>query len=119
MIFLKDSKMKKMIIVCVSFLFFASIVFAMNRGQEKMNIDGGKRGIVPFPHHVHQKALADDCNSCHQVFPKKSGIIKQMKTEKKLKSKEIMNTQCIKCHKDLRKKNKPHGPTSCSQCHVK
>jgi len=100
-------------------MLLATLTFAVNNGQENLKLDGGKRGIVSFPHRVHQKALADDCNTCHQVFPQKSGIIQKMKAEKKLKSKQVMNTQCIKCHKDLRKKNKPHGPTSCSQCHDK
>ncbi|ETR74647.1 MAG: cytochrome c, class III family protein [Candidatus Magnetoglobus multicellularis str. Araruama] len=100
-------------------LLLFSIVFAINKGNENITLDGGRRGKVPFPHRLHQNKLADDCNVCHHVFPQQMGIIKQMISDKKLKGKEVMNTQCIKCHKQLRKKNKPHGPTSCSQCHEK
>jgi cytochrome c553 len=111
--------MKKIIVWMISGLFLFSIAFAINKGQEKITLDGGKRGDVPFPHRLHQNKLADDCNACHQLFPKKIGIIEQMKAEKKLDSKQVMNKHCIKCHKQLRRKNKPHGPTSCRQCHEK
>ncbi|MBF0450405.1 MAG: cytochrome c3 family protein [Candidatus Magnetomorum sp.] len=111
--------MKKLPLLCFACCFLVTLAFAVNKGQEKLTIDGGKRGNVAFPHRLHQKALADDCNVCHQVFAQKSGIIKQMKADNTLKSKEVMNTQCIKCHKTLRAENKPHGPTSCSQCHEK
>jgi len=109
--------MKRIMILMIGSLFLFSIVYAMNKGQEQITLDGGKRGAVSFPHRLHQNKLADDCNACHQLFPQKSGIIKQMKAEKKLDSKQVMNKHCIKCHKELRRKNKPHGPTSCRQCH--
>jgi len=111
--------MKKTLAFIVGSLFLCSIVFAMNKGQENITLDGGKRGVVAFPHRLHQDKLADDCNACHQLFPKKMGIIKQMKSEKTLDSKQVMNKHCIKCHKQLRRKNKPHGPTSCRKCHNK
>ncbi|KPA16593.1 cytochrome c, class III family protein [Candidatus Magnetomorum sp. HK-1] len=111
--------MKKTLLLFIGLVFLVSLAFAINKGQEKLSLDGGKRGNVSFPHRVHQKALADDCNVCHQIFPQKSGSIKQMKADKKLKSKEVMNKHCISCHKKLKRKNKPHGPTSCSQCHEK
>jgi len=111
--------MKQIIVLMMSCLFFCTMVFAMNKGQGEITLDGGKRGPVPFPHRLHQNKLADDCNACHQLFPKKLGIILQMKAEKKLASKQVMNKHCIKCHKQLRRKNKPHGPTSCRQCHEK
>jgi len=120
-IFLKKRNldMKKLLLLIMGLFLIISMAYAINKGQEKITLDGGKRGVVPFPHRLHQKALADDCNICHKVFPQKSGSIKQMKADKKLKSKEIMNKHCISCHKKLRRKNKPHGPTSCSKCHDK
>jgi hypothetical protein len=111
--------MKKIIVFTMSGLLMFAIVFAINKGQEKITLDGGNRGAVSFPHRLHQDKLADDCNACHQLFPQKIGIIKQMKDEKKLDSKQVMNKHCINCHKELRKNNKPHGPTSCRQCHEK
>jgi hypothetical protein len=111
--------MKKIIAMILGSMFLFSIVFAMNKGKDHITLDGGKRGVVEFPHRLHQDKLADDCNACHQLFPKKIGIIKQMISEGKLDSKQVMNKHCIKCHKQLRRKNKPHGPTSCRQCHNK
>jgi hypothetical protein len=64
--------MKKIIVWMISGLFLFSIAFAINKGQEKITLDGGKRGDVPFPHRLHQNKLADDCNACHQLFTKKN-----------------------------------------------
>ncbi|MEN8244389.1 MAG: cytochrome c3 family protein [Thermodesulfobacteriota bacterium] len=107
----------------VFFTIIASIlaitaVWAGNNGAENMKIFGGSRGDVPFPHHAHQARLKD-CNTCHAVFPQEADGIKEMKAAGTLKPKQVMNKQCVKCHKDQKKAGNPTGPTTCSKCHVK
>lgn len=91
---------------------------AANQGAENMKLFGGSRGDVPFPHQAHQARLKD-CNTCHAVFPQEIDGIKKMKEAGKLKQKQVMNKQCVKCHKDQKKAGNPTGPTTCSKCHVK
>ena len=91
---------------------------AANRGPDQIVIFGGERGKIPFPHAKHQKNLKD-CNICHGVFPQKTDAIKTLKAQGILKKKKVMNLQCIKCHKQEKKAGKPHGPVTCSTCHVK
>ncbi|MDY6973179.1 MAG: cytochrome c3 family protein [Thermodesulfobacteriota bacterium] len=87
-------------------------------GAEKIQLEGGKRGIVPFPHHRHQKAL-DDCNTCHTLFPLERGALGRLKAMGVLQKKQVMNKLCIKCHRTEKKAGNPHGPTTCSKCHVR
>ena len=93
-------------------------VNAESRGPNQIDIFGGKRGIVPFPHAKHQESLKD-CNICHSVFPQKTDAIKHLKAEGAIKPKKVMNLQCIKCHKQDKRAGKPHGPTTCNTCHKK
>ena len=93
-------------------------VQAENKGAENISIFGGSRGDVPFPHHAHQDRLKD-CNTCHASFPQEADSLKKMKEAGKLKPKQVMNKQCVKCHKDEKKAGNPTGPTTCSKCHVK
>ncbi|MCP4747465.1 MAG: cytochrome c3 family protein [Desulfobacteraceae bacterium] len=88
------------------------------KGAEKMSLYGGSRGPVPFPHLKHQKAL-NDCNVCHGVFDQQAGSIEKLKQEGKLVKKQVMNKQCIKCHRTAKKEDKSSGPTSCKKCHIK
>ena len=112
-------KTTKLAVLLVLVIFTGAVVFAMpNHGKEEINIDGGKKGNIDFPHRIHQDTLGD-CNICHAVFPKKAGIIKELKTQKKLKKKQVMNKTCLKCHRSMKKAGKETGPTNCSACHVK
>ena len=89
--------MKKIGIIIVLTLLAA--VFAMahegedhkNKGAEKMELNGGSRGKVPFPHLTHQKTLVD-CMICHSHFDHKAGEIDRLKKEGQLEKKQIMNT---------------------------
>jgi hypothetical protein len=83
-----------------------------------MDLNGGQRGNVPFPHHQHQEKLGD-CNICHSMFPQKSGGIAELQAEGKLKKKYVMNKLCTKCHKENKKSGQKSGPTTCKKCHVK
>ncbi len=90
----------------------------IKNGAENMELSGGSRGKVPFPHRSHQKSLGD-CNICHSSFQQKPGSIEELKAKGELEQKQIMNKLCLKCHRAERTAGKPHGPTTCSKCHVK
>ncbi len=89
-----------------------------NSGAEQMSLEGGSRGVVPFPHHRHQNTL-QDCDVCHSLFPQEQGGIERLKAEGKLIKKQVMNKHCIKCHKALKRQGSTSGPTTCAKCHVK
>ena len=89
-----------------------------NKGAAEMNLDGGERGVVPFPHRRHQNKLGD-CKPCHDLFPKEKGAIDRMKKEGKLAGKQVMNKYCIKCHRAEKKAGHAAGPVTCSKCHEK
>lgn len=65
-----------------------------------------------------------DTKGCHD----KAKAPKTKEGEKKLKRKEkasqgyyysAIHENCVECHKDLKKKKKPTGPTACKECHPK
>ncbi len=85
-------------------------------GAAKITLDGGFIGNVPFPHHLHQKS-AGDCKACHQLYPQEKGVIGSLKETGKLKKQQVMNSQCISCHKENQTAGKPAGPTQCNKCH--
>ncbi|MCB2168026.1 MAG: cytochrome c family protein [Deltaproteobacteria bacterium] len=89
-----------------------------NKGAPQMSLDGGKSGPVPFPHLAHQKVLAD-CSVCHELFPQEAGAIDALKASGELKKKQVMNKQCTKCHKQMKKEGQKTGPTTCKSCHAK
>ncbi len=57
--------------------------------------------------------------SAIRFFRKRQAPSKPCKAQGKLAKKEIMNTQCTKCHKEKRKAGEKTGPTTCTTCHVK
>ena len=99
-------------------VMFAGLVSAAPRGAEKISIDGGQSGQVPFPHLQHQDRIGD-CKVCHDAFPQEAGAIQRMKEQGALQPKKVMNLQCIRCHKADKQAGKPHGPLTCKTCHVK
>ena len=105
-------------LVIIASVTAVAAVWAVNNGAENIQIYGGSKGSVPFPHHDHQDRLTD-CNTCHAVFPQEADGIKKMKIAGQLKPKQVMNKQCVKCHKGQKKAGNPTGPTTCSKCHVK
>lgn len=111
--------MKKMLPLLIVIGFFIAVQTAFTDsgpiGKAVIEIFGGKKGNVTFPHHTHQKALGD-CNLCHHLFPQKKGAIQEMITQRTLIQKQVMNN-CLACHRDKRKQGVKAGPTSCSQCH--
>ena len=117
-------KIRMLLLLGAAMLFFAVGSIALsgapveNKGAAEIKLPGGKRGLVPFPHHRHQDTLGD-CEICHSVFPQKAGIIKELKAQGKLKKKHVMNTLCTKCHKQKKKEGLKAGPTTCVKCHIK
>lgn len=89
-----------------------------NQGAENIELDGGKRGKVFFPHRQHQKNLVD-CQICHSIFPQEAGAIQRLKAQGTLKKKYVMNKLCTKCHKAKKKTGQRSGPTKCKKCHIK
>jgi len=87
-----------------------------NPGAEKITINAGSQGSVPLPHLRHQQVLGD-CNLCHSVFAQRTGAIDEMKAAGTLEKKQVMNKQCIKCHRQKKKDGEKAGPTTCKACH--
>jgi len=112
-------KVRVVLTILLIFCFVSSLAIAMqNHGDKEIKIDGGKKGTISFPHHMHQDTIKD-CNVCHSIFPKAKGAIKDSIAQKKLKKKQVMNKTCLKCHRAKKKAGEDHGPTSCLACHVK
>jgi hypothetical protein len=108
------------IVLLTGLLFFTGYSYgiAQNTGKKCMVLNGGKRGIVNFEHHMHQ-AIAKDCAICHSLFPQTSGSLDESKNKGTIKSKQVMNKVCLKCHRDMKKAGKKFGPVRCSGCHTK
>ena len=80
-------------------------------------IDSGDPSQIEAMAYKHY--LSKDCNTCHATFPQEADGLKKMKAAGQLKPKQVMNKQCVKCHKDQKKAGNPTGPTTCSKCHFK
>ena len=115
------------VFISIALILIAVIVFGLSaafsegdqdKGPADIELEGGTRGRVPFPHHRHQESLGD-CNICHSVFPQKSGSIEELKAQGKLEKKYVMNKLCTKCHKDMKIAGRNSGPITCSKCHIK
>ncbi len=110
-------------IVLMIFLFISIVVSAEDEktsaGAAVIHLEKGRMPQVTFPHHMHQKALNNNCKACHDMFPKQSGIIKEMILQEKLRKKQVMNSKCLKCHKDRKKAGLTAGPTTCTACHIR
>ena len=90
------------------------------------------KSVSHFSHKAHIEAMEKDgkgfiCAACHHGAKSEADIIgadRCRRIEKELdaaggpsKLKDYFHGQCLKCHKDLKKDNKPAGPTSCKGCH--
>jgi hypothetical protein len=112
-------KIQLSVILIITVLAFTATGIAIeNKGAKELEMPGGVRGNIPFPHHRHQNALGN-CDVCHTLFPQVRGSIEKLKAEGKLKRKQVMNTLCTKCHRERIKTGKRSGPISCSTCHQK
>jgi len=87
-----------------------------NKGAKELVIPSGTRGNVKFPHHQHQDVLKD-CMLCHDLFPQQAGAIQDLKQKGILAPKQVMNKQCVNCHRARKNAEEKSGPVTCSQCH--
>ena len=111
--------MRQLTVICIVIAMGTSAAMALAQmGAEHLALEGGSRGVVPFPHHLHQRTLGD-CNACHTLFPQEIGAIERLKSEGKLVKKQVMNKHCIKCHRAEKRAGKKAGPLSCAKCHQK
>ncbi len=112
-------KIKTTLLFCALIMFAFSISGAkQNNGAKEVELYGGSRGNISFPHRNHQANL-EDCSICHKLFPQQPGAIQNLKDNGKVKRKKIMNTLCIKCHKAEKNAGNKAGPTTCSKCHTR
>ena len=89
-----------------------------NKGPAEIELAGGTKGKVPFPHRRHQEELGD-CSICHSVFKQQVGIIEELKSQGKLAKKYVMNKLCTKCHREKKSAGQKAGPTTCTKCHIR
>jgi hypothetical protein len=89
-----------------------------NKGAKEIVIPAGKQGDVKFPHFQHQEALKD-CMLCHDLYPQQAGAIQDLMQKGTLGQKQVMNKQCVKCHKAKKEAGEKSGPVICKECHVK
>lgn len=105
------------------FLALAGVValwaaaLAAGQGAQTIVFEKIKMQPVTFPHHFHQERLDNNCNLCHDMFPKQKGVIRELINQQKLKHQQVMNGKCISCHKTTAAAGKPSGPTKCTECH--
>jgi hypothetical protein len=83
-------------------------------------------GKVTFDHKKHSETLKIDCMKCHHTWKagetsgKKCIECHKATAEGKTPSmKDAAHKTCKGCHDEMKKANKPAGPTGCTQCHVK
>lgn len=112
-------KLKAVALAITGCILVAGLSLAVeNKGAGQIELNGGTRGHIPFPHHQHQNVLVD-CNVCHDFFPQEKDAIDRLKADGKLKKKQVMNKLCTKCHKEKKKAGEKTGPVTCKQCHIK
>lgn len=115
---------KKIIIgitVAIIILFVVLAVSGVFAAKDKIVYDV-PYGKVTFNHSTHKI----DCLKCHhdwksdQTSGKLCKDCHKAKTEgKAISAKEAFHKNCKGCHDELKKANKPTGPTGCTQCHKK
>jgi hypothetical protein len=110
---------KKWMIGIILSVFISTMGLALeNKGAEKIQIDAGSKGEVPFPHRLHQDKLGD-CKVCHSMFAQEPQSLARLKGTGQLKPKDVMNKLCVKCHKAEKMAGNKAGPTTCSKCHIR
>ena len=87
-------------------------------GQKRILIPSANQGEVKFPHQQHQEALKD-CMLCHDLYPQQPGAIQDLMQKGTLGPKQVMNKQCVKCHKARKEAGEKTGPVACKDCHAK
>jgi hypothetical protein len=120
-------------------LVLAGVMTAAAVSQQAVNTDPGRadvividslkafgpleRPAVLFYHDKHTEALAKqnkDCTACHEtVKDNMSQKFKRIQDNDKETVTDIYHDQCIRCHKESGSPDKPSGPVTCGECHIK
>jgi len=109
---------KSIVSVLFTVLCVAAIGFAeQKRGASNIMIEAGGFRDVVFPHQAHQEVI-EECNACHDLFPKSPRAIADLKSAGTLEKKQVMD-QCRKCHREMKEAGAKTGPLQCGGCHVK
>jgi cytochrome c553 len=90
---------------------------AVDKGPETLILQSGPVSPSLVPHWKHQELLGR-CEPCHDLFPRKAGSVDALKTEGKLKKKQVMSL-CVDCHKQKTEAGVQAGPVRCRDCHRK
>jgi cytochrome c2 len=101
-----------LLVVCI-----AAVAAEKNMGAASLVIPGGNKGDVTLPHQTHQTVL-NDCEKCHNLFPRQAGAITALKENGDLKKMQVMR-ECQACHREMAKAGSKTGPTRCDGCHQK
>lgn len=114
--------MKAIRFLIIAAVWFGSVsgglIASENKGAETIRLPGGPSGDITFRHRVHQGNVPD-CGECHALFPQEPNGILESKKEGRIKNRQVMDGLCLKCHRQLKKEEKPTGPLSCRECHKK
>jgi hypothetical protein len=127
--------MKKRILVLttimISIAFFTGVgILIATDIPEDMDLKSDvyethKKGPVPFSHQKHSDSNIA-CTECHHTWKEGEPVKKCSEChdplETKGEAKKLMlayHNTCKKCHMDLKKAEKPTGPTMCNDCHKK
>jgi predicted CXXCH cytochrome family protein len=113
------------ILVLVSFVSVGLVVTGAFAAKDEIVFDA-PNGKVTLNHKKHSETLKIDCLKCHHTW--KAGETSGKKCTECHKAtaegktpplKDTFHQTCRGCHDELKKANKPAGPTMCTQCHVK
>jgi hypothetical protein len=102
------------------------------------------KSLVVLSHKKHNVDYKIACTDCHHVYKEGKNVWKEgdavqkcetchtggkpsAEEKKSLSEKELItkflytaiHTNCVDCHKTLKKEAKPTGPTTCTGCHPK
>lgn len=98
--------------------------------KDKGDKPGTLQKAVPFAHSKHATV---ECKDCHHTMEADGAIKKctssgchdslEARTKDNAKDVKLVenayHTQCLDCHKKLKKESKTTGPTACGKCHTK
>jgi hypothetical protein len=113
------------VLVLAGFVLSGLMVTGAFAAKDEIIFDA-PNGKVTFNHKKHSETLKIDCLKCHHTWKqgetsgKKCTECHKASAEGNTPSmKDASHKTCKGCHDELKKANKPAGPTMCTQCHVK
>lgn len=114
---------KKTIAAMLGIIVLIAFTAGMYDAPDKIVLKGKKKGDVELTHKKHADAIGN-CTECHHNLP--DGTENATKTcttchtdEHKVKAMKAFHTNCLGCHKKLKKEGNEAAPTKCNGCHAK